>query len=236
LEPVAVLLSEIRQQVELFESSLPTRLDAMTVSPISKLPFKVLLCRETLIWRMTELSRDALESFEKNNLVSAIVLTRAATETSTALHFLCAKVETVVESGVIGDIDDYLMKLTMGTATRREETDSNANVPVLPRPVKVGAFIEQMDEEIKGVSHHYGILSEYAHPNWAGTAVYCKHNVEDRSTTFGRNVRGESTSNIGVNGLSGALLMFERSYNRISDLMPTFIGLCETGVKRHDTD
>jgi hypothetical protein len=149
-ESVASVLNEIRLQVELFESGLPTRLDAMAVSPISKLPYKALLYRETLIWRMTELSGDALESFEKNNLVSAIILTRAAIETSAALHYLCAKVETVVESGVIGDIDDYLMKLTMGTATGGNETDFNASDPVLPRPIKVSAFIKQMDKDIEG--------------------------------------------------------------------------------------
>jgi hypothetical protein len=206
----------------------------MAVSPISKLPYKALLYREALIWRMTELSRDALGSFEKNNFVSAIVLTRAALETTAALRYLCAIVETVVESGVIGDIDDYLMKLTMGTATGANETDSDAGDPVLPRPIRVGAFIKQMDKEIEGVSHNYGILSEYAHPNWAGTALYCKHNVEDRSTTFGQNIRGESTSSIGVNNLSGALITFERSYKRIGDLMPTFIELCEARLKTHD--
>jgi hypothetical protein len=56
---------------------------------------------------MAELGREALGSFEKGRLVSAIVLTRAAVETSAALWYLCEKVDAVVKSGVIGDIDNY---------------------------------------------------------------------------------------------------------------------------------
>jgi hypothetical protein len=230
------LMEEIRGRIELLESNLPARVDAMAVSPISKLPYKALLYREALIWRMAELGREALESFEKNKLVSAIVLTRATVETSAALWCLCAKIGAVVKSGVVGDIDDYLTRLMMGTATGASSTDPNATDPVLPRSIKVGAFLKQVDKDIEGFSHQYGILSEYAHPNWAGTALlYSKHNPEDRCTIFGQNTRGDSTKNIGVVNLSVALMMFERSYTRVGDLMAAFIALCESRLKTSDT-
>lgn len=232
---VASVLNEIRERVELLESSLPRRVDAMAVSPISQVPYKALLYREALIWRMAELGREALESFEKNKLVSAIVLTRATVETSAALWYLCAKVDAVVKSRDVGDIDDYLMRLMMGSATGASATP-NATDPVLPRPIKVGAFLKQVDKDIEGFSYQYGILSEYAHPNWAGTALlYSKHNPEDRCTIFGQNIRGDSTKNMGIVNLSVALMMFERSYIRIGDLMPTFITLCESRLKTSDT-
>jgi hypothetical protein len=60
---------------------------------MSKLPFKVLGYREALAWRMAELGRAAIEEFEKDKLAAAIVLTRAAVETSAALWYLCGKVE-----------------------------------------------------------------------------------------------------------------------------------------------
>jgi hypothetical protein len=50
-ESIEELMTEIRSRVELLESNLPRRVDAM-VSPDSKLPFKALLYREALIWRM----------------------------------------------------------------------------------------------------------------------------------------------------------------------------------------
>lgn len=102
-----------------------------------------------------------------------------------------------------------------------------------PRPVKVGAFLKQADKDIEGFSHQYGILSEYAHPNWAGTVLlYAKHDQENRLTEFGQNIRqADNTKRVGVLNLSVALAIFETSYNRISDLVPAFTALCEKRLK-----
>lgn len=232
-ESLLSLMSEIRGRVELLESSLPKRVDAMAVSPTSKLPFKVLLYREALIWRIAELGRAAFENFEQDRLVTAIVLARAAVETSAALWYLCTKVAAAVASDSVGDIDQYLMKLVAGTATGAPKTDASTTDVTLPRPVRVAAFLEQANKDIEGFSHQYGVLSEYAHPNWAGTVfLYAKHDPENRLTDFGQNIRrGDSTKRIGVINLSVALAMFETSYNRITDLIPTFTKLCESRLK-----
>lgn len=226
-------MDEIRDRLELLESILPERVDAMAVSPTSKLPFKVLVYREALIWRMAELGRSAFQSFERDRLVSAIVLTRAAVETSAALWYLYSKVAVAVESNAVDDIDNHLMKLLAGVATVAPKTDASKADKTLPRPVKVGAFLKQVEKDIEGFSHQYGILSEYAHPNWSGTVLlYAKHDSENRLTDFGQNIRkGEGTKLIGVVNLSVALAMFETSYNRIADLIPTFTKLCESRLK-----
>ncbi len=223
------LMDEIRGRLVLLESSLLERVDAMAVSQTSKLPFKVLLYREALIWRMVELARAAFQSFERDRLVSAIVLARAAVGTSAALWYLCAKIAAAVELDAIGDIDDCMIKLVAGMATGGPKTDASTTDVALPRPVKVGAFLNQVDKDIEGFSHQYGILSEYAHPNWAGTVLlYSKHDPENRLTEFGQNIRkGDSTKRIGVCNLSAALAMFETSYNRIANFIPAFTKLCE---------
>lgn len=232
-EYIPSLMDEIRGRLELFESNLPKRVDAMAVSPTSRLPFKVLLYREALIWRIVELGREAFENFVEDRLVSGIVLTRAAVETSAALWYLCAKVAAVVDSKAVGDVDEYLMKMVMGTSTGAPKTSASPTDVILPRPVKVSAFLKQVDKDIEGFSHQYGILSEYSHPNWAGTSLlYSKDDTESRVTYFGQNIRrAESTKRVGVLNLSVALEMFERSYNRISDLLPAFITLCESQLK-----
>jgi hypothetical protein len=227
---VASFLNEIRARIELLESSLPRGVDPMAVSPISKLPYKALLYREALIWRMTELCREALEGFEKNKLLSAIVLTRATAETSAALWYLWAKIDAVVKSGDVQDIDKDLVQLCINDAT-----DPLATNRALPKPVRIAAFRKQVDKDIEGFSRQYGILCEYAHPNWAGTVLlYSKPNPGDQCTIFGQNIRGDSTKKIGVANLNAALMMFEKSYTRIGDLMPTFIALCENKLKTKD--
>jgi len=77
--------------------------------------------------------------------------------------------------------------------------------------------------------HQYDVLSEFAHPNWAGTTLlYSKSDPPNFCTDFGSNIRApNSTKKSEVIGLSVALIMFERSYNRIGDRMPAFIALCD---------
>jgi hypothetical protein len=220
-------LNEIQERVNRLESARLERLDAKAVSMSAKLPYKVMLYREVLAWRMAELGRESLDSFQKHKLVATAVLTRAAMETAAALWYLRVKVDTAVESGAVGDIDDYLMKLMMGTATG----DPNVADPVLPRPIKIGKFLEAVERDVQGFSHQYGVLSEYAHPNWAGTSsLYSKHIPEDRSTLFGQNIRGEGTKTVAVVNLGVALMMFEATYSQIGDLMPAFIELCERAL------
>jgi hypothetical protein len=104
----------------------------------------------------------------------------------------------------------------------------------MPRPIKVGAFLKAVEKNLPGFSQQYGMLSEYAHPNWHGTGLlYCKHDVEQRTTEFGHNFRkAENTKVIGLGNLSVALLLFERSYKRIADLISAFTVLCEERLKQ----
>jgi hypothetical protein len=222
------LLDECRGRVQALESSLPKHLDAMDVSRTAKLPWKALLSRESLSWRMAELARSALESFENDKLVAGVTLARAAVETTAALWYLWGKLAAAVESNVVGDIEDPLMKLGMGIATEPPDT-------AMPRPVKVGAFFKAVEKDLPGFSQQYGMLSEYAHPNWHGTGLlYCKHDVEQRTTEFGHNLRrAENTKVIGLSNLSVALLLFETSYKRIAELIPAFTALCEWRLKQH---
>jgi hypothetical protein len=230
---VASLIDEIRNNLELLESSLPKRVDGWALSQMSKLPFKVLGYREALAWRMAELSRAAFEEFEKGRLAAAIVLTRAAVETSAALWYLCGKVEASVESAEIGDIDDYLMKMNMGIATD-PPTDPDSGEAVTPRPIRIHNFLDRVEKDISGFNRQYGYLSEYSHPNWAGTVyLYSKLDKENGVADFGQNIRKpDGAKIIGVGNLSVALLLFERSYNRVSDFIPPLTELCEERLKK----
>jgi hypothetical protein len=102
----------------------------------------------------------------------------------------------------------------------------------IPRPVKVGKMLEQAEKDIEGFSHQYGVLGEYAHPNWAGTVLlYSDTDKQTAITDFGQYMRNAvPTKVIGAGNRSAALRMFQSRYNRISDLLPSFIRLCEANV------
>jgi len=226
------LTDEIREKLSLLESSLPKRVDGWALSQASKLPFKVLVYREALSWRMAELSRAAYEEFENERLAAAVVLTRAAIETSAALWYLCTKVEDSVKRGKLGDIDDFLMRMNMGIATD-PPTDPATGEPITPRPIRIGRFLECVEKDIQGFKRQYGYLSEYAHPNWAGTVyLYSKLDKGNAAADFGQNIRQPMSTRITfASSLSAALLIFERSYNRIADVTPGFVKLCENGLE-----
>jgi hypothetical protein len=67
-------IDEIRETLGILESNLPQQVDGYALSQKSKLPWKVLLYREALIWRIVELGRSALESFLDHRLVSGMSL------------------------------------------------------------------------------------------------------------------------------------------------------------------
>jgi hypothetical protein len=215
------LMIEIRGRIEALESSLPKRVDAL-ISP-SRLPFKALIYRAALIWRMAELSRGAFENFEKDRLALALLDTRAAVETAAALWYLYGKLKAVVAAGDPGDIDTHLMRLVMGT---RDD-------PELPAPINVLTFVDRVEKDAEGFRHQYDILSEFSHPNWAGTALlYSRHDQANLWTDFGANIRGVGEEkSIGAANLSVALMFFEHCYNRIADILPQFVELCNARLK-----
>jgi hypothetical protein len=173
---------------------------------------------------MAELSRGAFENFEKDRLALAILETRAAVETCAALWYLHAKLDATLKAGAVGDIDEFLMKLSMGSRT---DTD------IMPQAISVLTFVDRVEKDVEGFRHQYDLLSEFAHPNWAGTALlYSKPDPPNLWTDFGANIRGiDGPKQVGVLNLSVALMFFERSYNRIADIMPALIELCKGTVK-----
>jgi cation transport regulator ChaC len=213
-----VLINETRGRIELLEASLPKALDGYALCPTSKLPMKALLYREGLMWRMSELSRTGFENLEKENLNTAVILVRAAVETTAALWYLETKLEEAVTKKSKSDIDDFLMKLLMGSKT----------APELPPAINVLTFVDRVNRDVEGFREQYDNLSEFAHPNWAGTSLlYSKSDPKTARTEFAKNIRSlTSTKRVAMVNLNVALMIFERTYEKVGNVMPAFVKLC----------
>lgn len=212
-------MQEVEARLHVLETNLQTRIDGMELSPISKIPAKAIWYRESLAWRMAELSRVGFANIKARKLAAGVLLTRAAIETSAALWFALKKLESAVKAGKKGTIDDDLMKLSMGS---RVDTD------ITPSAISVLTFVDHVDKEVPGFKHHYERLCEIAHPNWGGTAQLYAKPDSPGAMNFGPNVRNIAAPyNIAVKNLSGALLMFDFAYNRVSEIIPAFIAICE---------
>ena len=203
-------------------SNLPARIAGMEVSPKSKIPYKAMMCRAAFGWRFAELCRSAFEAFQSERLVCGILLTRAAVETCSGVWYLSTRMRRAVEEKSLGNVDDRLMRLLCGSKLDAE----------MPDPVHVNDFIDSVEKQVPGSSSQYDRLSEFAHPNWAGTLLsYSQSDLDERCTYFGPYIRqAENIKVQGVVGLSVALLMFRKVFDDVGELMPGFTAVCEQGM------
>jgi hypothetical protein len=169
------------------------------------------------------MARVACDLYPAGQLATALTLTRSCVEGVAACWYLYEILRKVVDRKDIGGLDEKLMRLIMGS--KNGITDVVA--------INVLNFIDTFDKKAPGFRRAYDSLCEYAHPNWSGTALlFSKDDRAKILTEFGRNIRdNEWVSKMGLHSLVGGLTAFEYSYNRISDMLPVVIELCEADIR-----
>ena len=218
LERINELLQETKERSRLLTESLPSRNNAAHAT-LAKIPYKAIDYREALFCRTEELARIAVEMYERNEIATAIVLTRALMENSAAMWYLMELIEDSVKNKQVGEIDDKLMRLLLGS--RNETTNFNA--------MNVLNFLDKTDAAISGFRRNYESLCEYAHPNWLGTHyLYANFNEEKCWTDFGKNIHNTVTAmQFGLISINASLLTFKESYHLAGKLIPEFVEICE---------
>ena len=217
------LLEEAKGRCATLTECLPSRVDPASISIKAKIPFKAMDYREALYYRTEELARISCELYDRKELASAALLTRACLENVAAMWYLKENIQKVIDKEEVGDIDDILMRLLHG---------SKNDITCL-EAINVLTFINTLSKDLHEFKKNYESLCEYSHPNWAGTAfLYSQPNTEKIWTDFGKNVRNtESVSIVGLVNLNVALSIFEHSYNLIGEMMPDFINICEKDIE-----
>lgn len=99
------LLKEAKQRCQLLSECLPKRVDYT-----AKIPWKAMVCREALIWRTEELARTAYEMFTRNELASAVILTRACMESVAAMWYLQEKIQHVIDTKEAGETANNVIR------------------------------------------------------------------------------------------------------------------------------
>ena len=168
------------------------------------------------------MARAALQTFEAQQFAAAFVLTRAAVETTAALWYLDEKISTALEQKKLGDLDECVVRLLAGTYAWED----------FPDPIRVGKFVECVERSVPGFKEQYQMLSEYAHPNAHGTTgLYSTIDRVNILVDFGLKERNTKPAKaLCIANLSVTLMLFERTYNHLSDLVPEFVKLCEREI------
>lgn len=154
----AELLEEARVLTVQINSNLPDKIEAAALSHISKLPFKAVSLRETLIHRIADLSDAAISLYKSSKIVPTIIMIRSVFETSAVLFWLFKKLKHISETNELDDINDFLNKHLFGGK------DDDATV----KSYNILTAIDHTDKEFENYRIAYDDLSEFAHPNWSG--------------------------------------------------------------------
>ena len=211
-------LAELRSLHADLASSLPKRVDAAAIGVASKAPFKMLCLRESLAWRMEELTRGVIECLLRNDEVAAAILARACLENSALLWSLSALLTSASREDA-EKLDAKLMRMLMGSKRHDE----------LPSPIHIHDHLRAIEKDVPNFVSAYDALSEVAHPNWSGVAGhFSKPDPATYVTSFGRGLReGLNTAQMSTNVATGALFAFNYAFNQISKELPAFIAKLE---------
>jgi hypothetical protein len=216
------LKAEIMERLNRLESARVPQIDGYEMSPNTMRPFKALIYREAMMWRITELGRDAIQAYNARRFASAMLLTRASIETTAAYWYFRETIEGAIEATDLAEAEGRIEQLAFGARNDSE----------MPAAINVLNFIDKLDKSAKGARANYDILSEYCHPNHAGVmGLFASISPSPSSALvdFGPGARIEHGV-VCLNNLSVALMTFEFVNNRFLTAIPAYIARCERAM------
>lgn len=205
-------LAEVDEFARKLSTSLPKSIAAGSLTLKSKIPFNALSAREILIHRMAAITCPAVDLFKEKKSIPAIILTRSAIETVSVTYALHERISSFLKNDEkeINELGEFLVSCMVGTK----------NNPQTPPAINVLTHIDRIKKALPEFRNLYDGLSEFAHPNWAGTfGAFGKIDHEKFELNLGESDRSNAYA-AGLASLSLACSMFETLYNELGDLIP----------------
>lgn len=178
-------MESVSEQLERWSSSLCKEVSVgglMSRCPIAhkwKAPFRSMIIREALLWRMHDLGRQVLFLAAQDHILGARILLRSAIETLAVLIYLNQKTRDVLSRTLsFFDFDEVTVQLLMGS--KNEATAYSA--------VNILSVLRQAEKAHPGLTSMHAHLSESAHPNFDGVLLgYSKTDHLEYETRFANN-------------------------------------------------
>jgi len=158
-------MSDIAVALSAMESSLCSQIDLgglFTRNPIAhkwKAPWRTLLLRESVAWRLHDLLNQSNLLTRQDHLLGARILLRSAFETLAVLIYLNRSLRSVVAGRLdFHEFSTTTSKLLFGSRNKTTRYDQ----------VNILTVIKSSDKSYPGLYKLYEDLSESAHPNCDG--------------------------------------------------------------------
>ncbi|MFZ5776379.1 MAG: hypothetical protein ACOY3Z_12925 [Thermodesulfobacteriota bacterium] len=189
--------------------SLPKELYAGSFTLKSKIPYKASSFREVLIHRLSDLADVAVDLYEANRFIPAVIVTRSVVETTAVTYWLYQKSCEFIENHNVESFDDFLMKGMLGS---KDGTTKYEAYNVL-------TAVDRLDKEFPGLRNMYNTLCEFTHPNWSGVmGSYSWIEKEKYLLHLGKEHRQPPIA-FGLGPLIGGLAIFQDYYNALADVL-----------------
>ena len=141
-----------------------------------KAPFRALVLRESISWRMHDLLCQSKYLSDAKHLLGARILLRSSFETLALLVYLNKLMDNVVKGTLsYSEFSDKTTQIILGS---KDESTSYKSVNIL-------TVIERADKKYQGLLKSYQELSESVHPNYDGLSNgYSIIDHEEHETVF----------------------------------------------------
>jgi len=215
-------LLEAKLCTEDIRNSLISEVDPANISHSSKVPYKILVVRESMLYRVADLAESSCYLLEKDNLVSSAVTIRSFQETVAAIFFVNRKMKKAIEDKDICHLDDAIMRTLLGAKNNDD----------MPDPINVLTMIDKVSKEIPVFRKVYDDLSEISHLNWAGTTkLYSYPDPVKMITYLGRNIEmSDEVKMQCASALRAGLKVVIYAYDEYVKLLPKLIKICEEDI------
>jgi len=207
-------MDTLRERLGNWSASLPSEIAAGSLyarCPIAhkwKATFRIVLIRESSLWRMSDLGNSFLHLIDCGDILAARIILRSACETAALLAYLNKKTLDLF-NGSIGfeEFNELTKRLLLGG-----KNDGD----YFP-PINVMTAIGHFAKNSPPIQEIYDRLSEDAHPNASGMIfAYSESNPEELETQFlGKISQSETTKRHTIASADLVFLCYEHQYNEV---------------------
>jgi hypothetical protein len=221
------LLAEFRSIATELNASLPKEVPLGISRSID--PIRALILREACLHRIAEIVRAAYDAFARDDLVVAIILSRSIIETVALFWDFIAKLKAALASRNIEEIRSFLSGCLVGVKSPKlKEFKSPSQPDLIVTPVNILTLIDKLDKDVTHFRLNYDSMSEFSHPNAAGTVdAYVVLDWDAGVARLGSN-RTKLVPELALPQLVGTLTAFIIQYNHAAELLEKFVPLCES--------
>jgi hypothetical protein len=206
-------MSDLASALNSLKDSLCRQIDVgglFTRNPTAhkwKAPWRALLLRESIAWRLHDLLDQSLLLSRQNHLLGARILLRSAFETLAVLIYLNRSVRAVIAGTLdFHEFSEKTSKLLLGS---RNKTTNYEQVSIL-------TVLKSADKCYSGLYELYEALSESAHPNCDGMLLGYSTSDRNSYVTNFENKWLERYGQSHEDGVMACLSIFTDEYDKES--------------------